>query len=73
VNLWKLWLIRGQPLRNIDKLPEGSPLVSIEISGSSIKEFQAENNSYPEPRLIEIVEQWVVESGMLLAAHEEAH
>lgn len=57
-------------LRNMDKLPEGTPLVSIKISDKAIVEFQAENNSYPESYLIEIIEQWAEESGLTMSTYQ---
>ncbi len=58
-------------LRVMDKLPEGTPLVSIEVSGKLIKEYQGQNNSYPEAHLIEIIEQWAEENELAVSAYEE--
>lgn len=58
-------------LRKMDQLPEGTPLVSIEISNSQIIEYQAEDNSRPDDHLIEIIEQWAEETQLGVTSYDD--
>ena len=60
-------------LRKMDHLPEGTPLVSIEITESEIIEFQAKHNSCPEDHLIAIIEQWAEENELKVSNYEDEY
>ncbi len=57
-------------LRIMDKLPEGSPVVSIQISNKEIIEYQAEDNTCPLEEHLQIIRQWAKGRQLLLCDYE---